>query len=105
MSQTVKIGDATIDLNVDAKLAASVLRVLVGSTPLDLGVDSLPVPERPLVTALAIRAIRWYRATLARRIGHRCVFDPSCSRYAEMALRQEPILRALTVSALRLARC
>lgn len=46
-----------------------------------------------------------YRVTLSPFIGRQCRYEPTCSRYAEDALRQYPLLRAVRMSAARIGRC
>ena len=53
-------------------------------------------------------AIGFYRAHasgLARRLGAECRFQPTCSRYAEMAVRKYGVMRGLAKTSLRVARC
>ncbi|HLG20711.1 MAG TPA: membrane protein insertion efficiency factor YidD [Bdellovibrionota bacterium] len=46
-----------------------------------------------------------YRIFLSPILGPRCRFHPSCSRYAEEAIRQHGFLRGLILSLGRLVRC
>ena len=59
--------------------------------------------------ALITAPLRWlivaYRYTFSPLFGNCCLFEPSCSRYAEQALREHGLLRGLWLSAKRLARC
>ncbi len=103
--QVIEVGGAIIELDVDEKIAASALRAFAGTTPLDSAVDVLPVPRKPWRLAVAIRGLRWYRCSIGPRLGQRCVFDPSCSRYAELMLRHSGITRSLLPSIHRLWRC
>lgn len=103
--QRVKVGDCEIVLNVDAVIAPSVLRAFAGATVLDSEIDALEVPPGPLWLLGCISMIRWYRRVRPPSIGQRCVFDPSCSRYAEMAFRKRGLLRGLATVLLRLHRC
>jgi len=52
-----------------------------------------------------LAGIYLYRVTLSPFIGRQCRYEPTCSRYAEDALRQYPLLKALRMSAARIARC
>lgn len=101
----VNIDGMTIELRVDDSLAASALRAFAGRTPLDAEVDGLPVPTHPVWLRTCLRALRWYRQVRPTQIGHRCVFDPSCSRYAELAFRRHGLIRGLMASLRRLRRC
>lgn len=103
--RTIKVGDYTIELAVDESLNASVLRAFAGATPLDAAVDALEPPSRPLWLCACVTSIRWYRRRIATRLGQRCVFEPSCSRYAELALRRRGFLHGCGDTLLRLSRC
>jgi putative membrane protein insertion efficiency factor len=82
-----------------------VLRAFTGGAPLDAYVDALAIPEHPRWLAVAIRLLRWYRRRVSPSLGQRCVFEPSCSRYAELVLRRRRLVPALTLIARRLFRC
>jgi putative membrane protein insertion efficiency factor len=65
-----------------------------------------------LQTAAAERAtlgaIGFYRAhgsSVARHLGAQCRFQPSCSRYAELAVQKYGVTHGLAKAALRVARC
>lgn len=49
--------------------------------------------------------VRAYRATIARALGARCRFLPSCSAYALMALEEWGAWRGSWLTVRRLARC
>jgi uncharacterized protein len=55
------------------------------------------------------RALVWliwgYRATLGQVMGGRCRFYPSCSEYAEAAIRQVGVARGVSLAAWRVLRC
>lgn len=52
-----------------------------------------------------IAAITLYRATLSGWLGGQCRFYPSCSHYAEEAIRTRGALRGSTLAAWRVLRC
>lgn len=54
---------------------------------------------------LLIGLIRLYRATLSGSLGGQCRFYPSCSHYAEQAIRVHGAVRGSTMAAWRIARC
>ena len=57
---------------------------------------------------LAIAGIHAYRQTLspvAARIGLRCRFSPSCSRYAEVVIARDGLARGGLKTLKRIARC
>jgi putative component of membrane protein insertase Oxa1/YidC/SpoIIIJ protein YidD len=101
----VEFEGTTIECHVDDLLAPSVLRAFIGTTPMDSEVDRLLVPERPGWRRIAVLSLRWYRGQIGFHLGHRCVFEPSCSRYAELAVRQHTPWRAFSLIVGRLRRC
>ena len=52
-----------------------------------------------------ILAIRLYRITLGGLLGGQCRFYPSCSTYAEEAIRELGVLRGVPLSVWRVLRC
>ena len=104
-SRIIELNGATIECRVEETLAPSVLRAFAGTTPLDLEVDGLLIPRRPRWRGIAVRSLRWYRTRIGPRLGHRCVFEPSCSRFAELAFRRKGPIQALWLVLRRLARC
>lgn len=103
--RVVQIGGKDYSLNIDDSLQASVLRALTGTTPLDTEVDNLPLPLKPFWLRSSIRLLKWYRVNLSPRLGNRCVYEPSCSRYAELSLRKHGFFKGLYYSTKRLHRC
>ena len=57
------------------------------------------------VRALLIVGIRLYRLTLAGAVGGQCRFYPSCSHYAEQAVRDHGAARGSLMAAWRVIRC
>jgi putative membrane protein insertion efficiency factor len=57
----------------------------------------------PRVALLAV--VRIYRATLSGVLGGRCRFYPSCSSYAEQAIRELGAVRGLALTVWRVLRC
>lgn len=55
--------------------------------------------------AALIGAIRVYRATLSGWLGGQCRFHPSCSHYAEDAIRLRGALRGSLLAVWRVLRC
>ena len=58
--------------------------------------------------AVAIQAIHVYQRTLAHaadRVGMRCRFTPSCSRYAETVIARDGVTRGGWAALKRIARC
>lgn len=57
------------------------------------------------VRAVLVLLIRTYRLTLGRVIGGNCRFYPSCSTYAEQAVRELGAVRGSALSVWRVLRC
>lgn len=57
------------------------------------------------VRALEIGVIRVYRATLSGWLGGQCRFYPTCSHYAEEAIREHGALKGTTLGTWRILRC
>jgi hypothetical protein len=57
------------------------------------------------VRLLLIGLIRLYQVTLSGWLGGQCRFSPTCSRYAEQAIRRHGAVRGTALAAWRLARC
>ena len=57
------------------------------------------------VRGLLVAAIHLYRATLSGLLGGQCRFYPSCSHYAEEAIRTHGALRGSGLALWRLLRC
>lgn len=101
----VRVNGIEIELRVGEALAPATLRSLAGSTPSDTAVDALTVPSGPLWLVFCIRVLRWYRRVISPRLGRRCVFDPSCSRYSELAFRRKGFFKGIALTLRRLQRC
>ena len=101
----ITVNGDTYDCNVDPIHIPTIERILCGTTEADVTVDILPVPSRPLWLVLIVRIIRGYRRRISPLLGSRCVFEPSCSRYAELAFRNKGFLRGSVLSVHRLIRC
>jgi putative membrane protein insertion efficiency factor len=54
---------------------------------------------------LSVGVISFYRMTLSGVLGGRCRFYPSCSVYAEEAIRARGFVRGWTLAVWRVARC
>jgi uncharacterized protein len=59
------------------------------------------LPARTVLVGL----IHVYRFTLSGSLGGQCRFSPSCSRYAEDAIREHGAIRGTLMAAWRIARC
>lgn len=73
-----------------------------------LALDLARPPDQQLSARLLLGAIDVYQATLSPRmpsLGVHCRFRPTCSRYAEAAIRQDGALVGSARAAWRVARC
>jgi len=76
-----------------------------------MALDTQPPPPprlsfgRWVAIGWAVLLIRVYQRTLSPLLGGACRFTPSCSRYAETALRRFGLWRGGWLAARRLARC
>jgi len=82
--RTIQVTGCSYELVVDETQRPFVERLLAGATQADREVDELDVPANPHWLRLIVLFLRWYRRVVSLKLGHRCVFDPSCSRYAEL---------------------
>jgi putative membrane protein insertion efficiency factor len=57
------------------------------------------------IRALEVGVVRLYRVTLSGWFGGQCRFYPSCSRYAEDAIREHGAVKGPILAAWRVLRC
>ena len=95
----------TFEFEVDERLRPSVERKLTGTTKIDAKISALSLPNKPIEIKLLIILLRLYRKLAPRALRCRCVFDPSCSHYSELALRQYGVLKGIKLTFKRLSRC
>jgi putative membrane protein insertion efficiency factor len=57
------------------------------------------------LTLAAIHAYQYALSPLAARAGIHCRFEPTCSRYAEIAIERDGVVRGSWRSIKRIARC
>lgn len=95
----------SFEFDVDEKLRPSVERSLTGTTALDSKIAALPLPEKGMTARLAIHFLRIYRAFAPKKLRNRCVFEPSCSHYSEMAVREHGVIKGCSLTLSRLSRC
>jgi putative membrane protein insertion efficiency factor len=104
MKKIVVNGDS-FECNVDPIHMPAIERMLKGTTESDATVQAMNIPNKPLWLRTAIKSIRWYRHRISPKLGNRCVFEPSCSHYAELALRQKGLFKGIILTTKRLHRC
>jgi putative membrane protein insertion efficiency factor len=57
------------------------------------------------IRLLLLAVVRAYRLTAGKLVGGSCRFHPSCSAYAEDAIRNAGAVRGLALTAWRIVRC
>lgn len=77
----------------------------VGLVILVLGWDLTRDPAKQRTAAVLLAGIDGYQSLLSPRMRVRCRFEPTCSRYAEAAIRRYGALRGTWRAAVRIARC
>ena len=92
-------------LEVSPQNSIIIKRKLFWKTKRDLTIEGLPIKNESLVVKLIIRAIRFYQKNISHTLWNRCVFDPSCSHYSELAFRKKWIIRWFILTLKRLHRC
>jgi uncharacterized protein len=73
-----------------------------------LAVDLARPAPRQLSARLLLAGIGWYRSTLspvARAMGVRCRFEPSCSRYGAAVIAEDGALIGVVRTLWRIGRC
>lgn len=93
------------ELAADPKDAVFIQRQFSGKTQRDIDIEKLEIPERPVLLGFIIRLIRYYQKRISKKLGNRCVFDPSCSHYAEVAFRKNGFIKGISLTIKRLYRC
>lgn len=93
------------EFDVAASDAVIIQRQFLGKTKRDIEIEQVPVARKPAWLAFVIKAIRFYQRKYSTRLGNRCVFDPSCSHYAEMAFRKKGLMLGCLYTIRRLFRC
>ncbi len=101
----LKVGLDTYELNVDERLRPSIERQLSGTTKMDVKINSLPIPEKPFLVRASVLILRWYRKSVSPSLRKRCVFEPSCSHYSELAIRESGFIKGIYLTINRLHRC
>lgn len=103
--QIIHTEEDIYECHVDSMLMPGITRMLTGTTPLDAEIDILDIPLNPLWLNVIVRTLKWYRNNISHILGHRCVYEPSCSRYSEIAFRKFGLIRGFILTIKRLIRC
>lgn len=101
----VKTENDVFEINADQKDAVIIQRHFAKHTQLDLQIQNLEVPKKPIWLNLTVCLLRYYQKNISPKLGNRCVFDPSCSRYSELAFRKKGFLKGFMLTIDRLRRC
>ena len=104
-SEKIKIENDSFEIIADEKDAIIIQRHFLKHTELDLEIQNLSIPKKPIWLNLVVRSLRFYQNNISEKLGNRCVFDPSCSRYSELAFREKGFFKGLKLTVSRLKRC
>jgi uncharacterized protein len=104
-TKQIDVGGDIFHIAANEKDAPIIERHFCGHTKRDMAIKALPIPQKPFWLNWVVRLIRGYQKRLAHRLGNRCVFDPSCSHYAELAFREKGFRMGILLTLKRLRRC
>jgi len=104
-NEQIIISDDSFEINANEKDMIIIQRHLMTHTHRDLEIQNLPIPKKPIWLNLIVRLLRFYQKWISPRLGNRCVFDPSCSRYSELVFRKKGFFQGLRLTFSRLKRC
>ena len=93
------------DIEVPDELRPRVARQLGLPLEWDQAIDALPSPKLSTVANWCATLCRLYRVVRPQKIGNRCAFEPSCSRYAEISFRAFGLGTGMRLTVQRLKRC
>ena len=79
-------------------------RILIAATACAIAIAALARYGQPLALG-SIHAYQRAGAPVAARIGLRCRFTPTCSRYAEAVIARDGVVRGGWKTVKRIARC
>lgn len=108
MDENVKkidVNGEIYECHVDQSLMPSIERMLRGTTDSDNEIQALSIPDNPIWLRIFVKTLRWYRQCISPQLGIRCVFEPSCSHYAELAFRKRGLVKGMLLTCKRLYRC
>ena len=103
--EKIKIGENSFEIKADEKDSVIIQRHFAKHTKMDLEIQNLPIPKKPFWLNIVVRMLRFYQNNISEKLGNRCVFDPSCSRYSELAYREKGFLLGTKLTIKRLKRC
>jgi len=101
----IHVNGEVYECHVEHSLQPSIERMLRGTTDSDIAIQALGIPDKPVWLCLFVKMLRWYRQRISPKLGNRCVFEPSCSHYAELAFRNKGFVQGIILTCKRLYRC
>ncbi|HAO07568.1 MAG TPA: membrane protein insertion efficiency factor YidD [Chryseobacterium sp.] len=101
----ILIKQNNFEFNVEPKDAILIQRQFLGRTKRDIEIENLAIPTKSIALSIVIKIIRFYQKKISKKLGNRCVFNPSCSHYSEMAFRKRGIIKGSLLTIKRLSRC
>jgi uncharacterized protein len=104
-NKKIIINEDSFEIDANEKDIIIIQRHLMKQTQRDLEIQKLPIPTKPIWLNLIVRLLRFYQNWISPRLGNRCVFDPSCSRYSELAFREKGFVQGFELTLSRLKRC
>ncbi len=101
-SKIIQSGNDTFEFDVDRKNSIIIQRHF---TKHDIEIHSLPIPKRPVWLFITVKSLQFYQKYISEKLGNRCIFDPSYSRYSEIAFRKYGFSKGVKLTISRLRRC
>ncbi len=101
----IEIREDSFEIVSNKKDSIIIQRHYLKHTKLDLEIQTLPIPKKPIWLNITVRVIRLYQKYVSEKVEKRCVFDPSCSRYAEVAFRKKGFFNGMSLAIKRVKRC
>jgi uncharacterized protein len=103
--ENIEIEEDSFEINANDKDSVIIQRYFTKHTKLDLEIQNLPIPKKSIWLNIVVRMLRFYQKNISEKLGNRCVFDPSCSRYSELAFREKGLFKGMSLTINRLKRC
>jgi putative membrane protein insertion efficiency factor len=104
-SDKTKISFGNITIEAYSKDTIYIQRYFTRHTERDIAIQNLEHPKKPLWLFFIVILFKFYRKYISQKLGNRCVFDPSCSHYSELAFRKNGFFKGLKLTINRLKRC
>jgi len=102
---TMNLPNDISDIETPESLRPRIARKLGLPLHWDVAIDDLPRPNLLSAAGWGALMCRLYRTIRPQRIGDRCAFEPSCSRYAEISFRAFGFRKGSVLTVRRLKRC